>query len=49
MAVLDKDCPWEWNYESSGKTNATIRYNIYNYIGKKLETKNQIMKQEVGK
>ena len=47
--MLDGDSPWKWNYESFGKTNTTIRYNIYNYIGKKLKTKNQIMKQEVGK
>ena len=35
--MLDGDSLWEWNYESSGKTNTTIHYNIYNYIGKKIK------------
>ena len=37
--MLDVDSPWEWNYESSGKTNTTICYNIYNYIRKKIKIK----------
>ena len=39
MAVLDGDSPGEWNCESSGKTNTTIPYNIYNYIGKNIKIK----------
>ena len=35
--MLDRDSSWEWNCESSSKTN-----NIFNYIGKKIKNKNQI-------
>ena len=46
--MLDGDSPWEWNCESSGKTNTTIRYNIYNYIGKKIKIKIRYIPTFVG-
>ena len=48
MVVLDGDTPWEWNCEFSSKTNTTIHYNIYNYIGKKIKIKIRYIPAFVG-